>query len=202
LIVFQIVFAFLGVACLISFPIYIGLIASGKNQALYSTVDARLLGWKSKVFLSFAAIGILVCVYHGTKGLIGWIPSEWIGNSADENHVNFLNLISLLVAFSSGFPLIGILDKYTHSQFFLRQMNVQNSELIRILENVGDLDRLKEVKSDFEKKIFELSENCNRGPVGYTEESFFLPEGQLVLIYRKLIVQVDLQIRKTQNKIY
>jgi hypothetical protein len=78
--------------------------------------------------LVLALIGFFVCMYQGAEAMLGWMPRSW-GTVDDGEFVWLANGLASLFAFGVGMTLAMVLDKSTHRNFVVRELNEQNKHL-------------------------------------------------------------------------
>lgn len=107
-------------SCLLALSIYIFLLLRGDSPTLLSTVDARLLNIKHKVFLGLAAVGFLVSMYQGADVMLAWIPYDW-GTIGDDGEFHaFRSGLAGVFSATAGIALIYFVDQASRDRAILR----------------------------------------------------------------------------------
>ncbi len=144
---------------LLSLSVCIYLAVRGDSVTLYSAVNNDYLSTKQKIFLVFAAIGFLVCIYSGVKAMLFWMPSEWGRINSDGEHEAFKSIIASVFTFVAGFSFIHLIDKAAHKRFDLRRLRNKSYELKRLL------NASEQIEKGYQKIVSELLGHTREGCV-------------------------------------
>lgn len=178
-------------AAFLSLCVYIFLAVWGKSITLYSTSLESLLSWKQKVFLAFAALAFLACMYKGAEFMLWWIPSDW-GGLEDGEYKTLSSSLALLFTGFGGISFIYFIDKATHDKFSLRLAMENTMELERILSAAINTRELSKLRNEYKEKLSTITSE-----VSYVTNYMHaltvsrLPEGRRAQMYRELIFYVE-----------
>lgn len=178
-------------AAFLSLCVYIFLAARGKSITLYSTSHTFLLSWRQKIFLAFAALAFLICMYKGAEAMLWWIPSTWGGVDEDGEYQTLRASLASLFSILGGLAFVQFIDAATHDKFFLRIVSERAAEFERILKASISTWELPMLKKEYEGKLLTIESEMYR-PAGLRSRfADLLPEGRRAQIYRELIFYVE-----------
>lgn len=181
----KIIAAAVSTASLLSLATYIYLAYRGASATLYSTVHVRLMSWRSKVFLTVAAIAFLICMFSGASTLLYWMPPEWGSIDSDGEFQTIRSSLATAFAFFGGGALIIFIDKATHEKFFLRKEHERVEAFRKIFDTILAGGALGALRQDYIERIRALE-------AGVTVSTGYLTsDGQRILMYHDLLSLVE-----------
>ena len=135
--IFHITLSIGGIACLLAL-MYGLFLAFNRSEQFLSLLDDVQNTLKGKILAGLFLIGWSVFVFCGSKGILDGIP-DWIGRN-DEDGI-FHPIKDTLAGFITFFSLtvIGILEKISRDKVRLNHLELYNSELDSIIEEISSL---------------------------------------------------------------
>lgn len=197
--IIQLILMSIGTLSLICLSLYIYLIIQGNSCILCerSTYNTPL---KQNVFLVFAAIGFLICMFSGANVMLSWIPNDLGSVNSDGEFISLR--IYLAIVFTVGcVAFLGLLDTITPDKIALRNTRIELAELGNFIDAYDRAEKLKELKIKYvqviegmkneanEKRLIDVVLDCKSSP-----ELFMLP------IYRSFINRIEHRISTLHPK--
>ncbi|MGH9657943.1 MAG: hypothetical protein ACRD96_05325 [Bryobacteraceae bacterium] len=196
--------AILSTMALFSLSVYIGLAYWGRSAILYSTALRVAPSWRSRIFLSLAAIGFVTCLFQGARAMLFWVPSTW--GSVDENgqYQTLATILAALFAFA-GLFFIAFIDGATHEKVWLRVTREHLQGLSEILQASLDRRTLADLKEKYEKKAAELAADLGPLPAGRSDDDMVRhrmgPTGERIAVLQALADTAQKQHQRLEHAV-
>ncbi|MCC6208422.1 MAG: hypothetical protein IT488_09755 [Gammaproteobacteria bacterium] len=188
-----------GTGSLLALAVYIYLAARGDSVTLYSTVNHRLLNWKQNVFLVFAAIGFLVCMFAGAESMLHWMPNSWGGVNEDGEYEAYRTVIATSFSVIGGFAFAGFIDKATRNAIFLDMMRDRARFLEKIVVATSGNGSLADIRDNLNSRLRNVNaqsgHRSNERPLG-----ILCPDEERAIQYRELLEMIDLIETQREKK--
>lgn len=124
-------------ACMVCLAIY-AVLAHGHNSAFLFRAWRGHLSRREQVFLAFAAIGFLTCIFQGTAAMLGWMPESWGGRNESGAFEPLRVSLAALATAGIGFTLIGVIAEATPTAMRERELSERVTHLEKML--IASLD--------------------------------------------------------------
>lgn len=200
--VLTIIISFASFAALLSLCVYIFLAVRGDSLLLYSTSHPLLLSWWKKLFLAFAALAFLICMFKGAEAMLWWVPASWGSLDSDgEYHAVRISLATLFLTFG-GLAFVQFIDSAIHDKFFIRIIVERSKELEAILNASINAKELTVLKKRYEGKLANIKlEECLQS--GFRPRvAHLLPERRREEMYREFICYIEKLESKEKVNLY
>jgi hypothetical protein len=190
----KVLLAFCSSAALICFSIYIYLANRGRSPYLYFPTNGRMpIPIGKKVFLAFAAIALLVCIYAGSELMLFWIPKTWGSLDEDGDFVTTQFLLASLFTTFGGIALGIFIEKSIQNQFDNYNLAIECEELERILKASVSESQLKYLVQEYESKRADLISKYLEND---SDKFYGLPQAKTAMVYKYLIEMTETLLSK------
>lgn len=174
-------------AALIAFCVYCFLAWRGDSPTLLSTGEGGNAGFWGHVFLAFAAIGFLACLFQGAQSLLFWIPADWGQVGSDGDFTSVRASIAAIVCSAALFLLAALARApRDRAKLDVLREHLERERKLFGLHNLKDLDAFQ---SQIETERDELKKAAPERPL---EGAGKLYREYIELdSYRELLVQAN-----------
>jgi len=193
MIVLQVILAAFSTACLVALGVYFYLASSGGSPTLYALSRRNpVLSMRQKLFLGFAALGLMVCIFNGAAAMLFWLPDSW--GSIDEDGEFQTYRVGLALLFTMGaVGWLGFLEKASYGADRLDMVSVEAKGLREILNANESQHELESLKLKFSSKLTDLESAHKYSRGGISEYAPIHPEDDRIDTYRGLIHIIEVQ---------
>jgi hypothetical protein len=151
LLVLEALYGLMSTLSFLALSAYIFLIWRGEHARLqFMTGPSDRPNKKVLAFLILAAIGLLVCIYQGTKTMLIWMPTHL---DSDGEYTSAASVIAFIFTMVAGSILIEHIGSAHGNILSLEQMRERAVRLEQILERSDSPTRLDDLKKEFQEQI-------------------------------------------------